>query len=129
VLFVGRDPQIGELLAIGPRGRQQASLVQRCWACASTPPSAVGRPSALQTYDRGADPNRCGSWARRCDPAAPSRRGSSCPSEHRPSTTPPRGTGGPELVSALAAGTELTELSSELAALVGAPPVWRRSKP
>ena len=125
VLFVGRDPA-GELFAVTARGRGQGALV-RALLGFRLDPAERGRATerALRDYERGADPNlvqRIGEtlppgaafaamlvehvWANAVDDAVAR-------------------TGGTALMSAFVAGTELAQLSSELAAAAaraGEPP-------
>ena len=117
VLFVGRDPQTGELLAVAARGRQQGSLVAALLGFRLDPAERRrATQRALRAYDRGLDPN---------------------PLQQLGDTLPPGGAvaavlvehvwahavddavarlGGAELLSGFVAGTELTALSDELAA-------------
>jgi hypothetical protein len=121
VLFVGRDPQTGELLAVAAHGRQQGSLVAPLLGFRLDPAErAHATEQALRTYDREPDPNPLqvlgesltpGSafaavlvehvWAHAVDDAV-------------------ERTGGTELVSSFVRSSELTELSSALAAAVAA---------
>jgi hypothetical protein len=125
VLFVGRDPA-GELFAVAARGRGQGALV-RALLGFRLDPAERGRATerALRDYERGADPNlvrQIGetlspggafaallvehTWAHAVDDAVAR-------------------TVGAALTSAFVTGTELAELSSELAAAAaraGEPP-------
>jgi hypothetical protein len=116
VLFVGRDPDNGDLMAIDARGRGQGSVVSALLGF-RLDPAQRGRSTerALRAHDRGAEPNplrelgqtlRPGEaiaavlvehvWAHAVDDAV-------------------ERTGGVPLVSAFVEGTEMTELMSELA--------------
>jgi hypothetical protein len=117
VLFVARDPETGELLAIAARGRQQGSLVAPLLGFRLDPSErARATEKALRAYDRGAQANPLRllgetltpggavaavlvehMWAHAIDDAV-------------------ERTGGAALMSAFVGGTELTELSSELTA-------------
>jgi hypothetical protein len=119
VLFVGREPESGELMAVAARGRQQGSIVAPMLGFRlDAGERARATKHALQAYDRGADPNPLRAlaetlpaggaiaavlvehvWAHAVDDAVAR-------------------TNGTELLSAFVRGTELTELSGELAAAV-----------
>jgi hypothetical protein len=121
VLFVGREPESGELLAVAARGKQQGSLVASLLGFRLDPAERRrATEHALRAYDRGTDAN---------------------PLRQLAETLPPGGavaavlvehvwahavddavarTGGAELLSAFVGATELRELSSELAAAVAA---------
>ena len=97
VLFVGRDPESGELIAVAAHGRQQGSLVAPLLGFrldAHERTRATER--ALRTYDRDPEPNPLrrarGDAAR---PAPPSPRCSSSTSGRMPSTTPSRAPAAP----------------------------------
>jgi hypothetical protein len=58
VLFVGRDPQTGDLLAVAAHGRGQGSLVAPLLGFRLDPAEREkATTKALRAYDRGADPN------------------------------------------------------------------------
>jgi hypothetical protein len=117
VLFVGRDPQSGDLAAIAARGKGQGSVVSALLGF-RLDPAGRGRSTerALRAYDRGDEPNplrRLGEtlqpgdavvavlvehvWAHAVDDAV-------------------ERTGGAPLLSAFVDGMEIAELTSELAA-------------
>jgi hypothetical protein len=126
VLFIGRDAVGGELFAVAARGKGQGALVAALLGF-RLDRAERGRATAraLRDYERGADPNlvqRIGEtlppgaafaamlvehvWANAVDDAVAR-------------------TGGTALMSAFVAGTELAQLSSELAAAAaraGEPP-------
>jgi hypothetical protein len=126
VLFVGRDAESGELVAVAARGRGQGALVAALLGF-RLDPAERGRATerALRDYERGGDPNlvrQIGEtvppggafaavlvehvWAHAVDDAVAR-------------------TGGMALMSEFVPGTELAQLSSELAAAAaraGEPP-------
>jgi hypothetical protein len=117
VLFVGRDPETGELLAVVGRGKQQGSLVAPLLGF-RLDPAERGRATkrALRAYDRGADPNPLRLLA---ETLAPGGAVAAVLVEHvwaNAIEDAVERTGGAALLSAFVAGTELAELSSELAA-------------
>ena len=58
VLFVGRDPEDGELVAVAAHGRQQGSLVAPLLGFRLDPAErARATRRALAAFDRGAEPN------------------------------------------------------------------------
>jgi hypothetical protein len=117
VLFVGRDPESGELLAIAARGRQQGSLVAQLLGFRLDPSErARATEKALRAYDRGAKPNPLRLLG---ETLAPGGAVAAVLVEHlwaHAIDDAVARTGGAALISAFVAGTELTELSSELAA-------------
>lgn len=119
VLFVGRDADTGELLAVAARGKQQGSVVAPLLGF-RLDAAERGRATekALRTYDRGADPNPLRLLAETLPP------GSAVAAvlvehvwAHALDDAVAR-TGGAELLSRFVRGTELPEFSSELAATV-----------
>jgi len=117
VLFVGRDPETGELLAIAARGRQQGSLVAPLLGFRLDPSErARATRKALQAHDRGAEPNPLRLLG---ETLAPGGAVAAVLVEHmwaHAIDDAVERTGGAVLMSAFVGGTELTELSSELAA-------------
>jgi hypothetical protein len=117
VLFVGRDPENGELLAIAARGRQQGSLVAPLLGFRLDPSErARATEKALRAHDRGAEPNPLRLLG---ETLAPGGAVAAVLVEHlwaHAIDDAVARTGGAALISAFVAGTELTELSSELAA-------------
>jgi hypothetical protein len=117
VLFVGRDPQTGELVAVAARGRQQGSLVASLLGFRLDPDErARATDRALQAYDRGSEPNPLRLMA---DALAPGGAVAAVLVEHvwaRAVDDAVERTGGAALLNAFVAGTGLVELSSELAA-------------
>jgi hypothetical protein len=117
VLFVGRDPETGDLFAVAAHGRQQGSLVAPLLAF-RLEPAERGRATerALRAYDRGSEPNPLRLLG---DTLAPGGAVAAVLVEHlwaHAVDDAVARTGGAALLSAFVAGTELTELSSELAA-------------
>ena len=117
VLFVGRDPQTGELVAVAARGRQQGSLVAPLLGF-RLDPAERGRATerALRAHDRGSDPNPLRMLG---DSLPPGGAVAAVLVEHvwaHAVDDAVARTGGAALLSAFVAGTELAELSSELAA-------------
>jgi hypothetical protein len=117
VLFVGRDPQSGELLAIAARGRQQGSLVAPLLGF-RLDPAERGRATerALRAYDRGSDPNPLRMLG---ETLAPGGAVAAVLVEHvwaRAIDDAVARTGGAVLLSGFVADTELTAVSAELAA-------------
>jgi hypothetical protein len=117
VLFIGRDPESGDLVAIAARGKSQGSVVSALLGF-RLDPTERGRSTerALRTYDRGEERNplrRLGEtlqpgdaiaavlvehvWAHAVDDAVERM-------------------GGDALLSTFVDGTEIAELTSELAA-------------
>jgi hypothetical protein len=121
VLFVGRDPQTGDLLAVAARGRQQGSLVAPLLSFRLESAERVrATERALQAYDRGPDPNPLRLLG---ETLAPGSAVAAVLIEHvwaHAIDDAVARTGGTELLSAFVGSTELTELSSELAAAVAA---------
>jgi hypothetical protein len=117
VLFVGRDPETGELLAVAARGRQQGSLVAPLLGFRLDPSErARATAKALRAYDRGAEPNPLRLLG---EMLAPGGAVAAVLVEHiwaHAIDDAVARTGGAALLSAFVAGTELAELSSELAA-------------
>ena len=122
VLFVGRDPETGELLAIAARGRQQGSLVAPLLGFRLDPSErARATQKALRAYDRGPEPNPLRQLG---ETLAPGGAVAALLVEHlwaHAIDDAVSRTGGAALISAFVAGTELAEFSSELAA-AAAPP-------
>jgi hypothetical protein len=117
VLFVARDPETGELLAVAGHGKQQGSLVAPLLGF-RLDPAERGRATerALRAYDRGADPNPLRVLA---ETLAPGGAVAAVLVEHvwaNAIEDAVERTGGAPLLSAFVAGTELAELSPELAA-------------
>jgi hypothetical protein len=122
VLFVGRDPESGQLVAIAAHGRQQGSLVAPLLGF-RLDPAERGRATehALRAYDRGDEPHPLRALA---ETLAPGGAVAAVLVEHlwaHAIDDAVARTGGTELVSAFVDGTELSELSAELAAAVRAP--------
>jgi hypothetical protein len=117
VLFVGRDPETGELLAVAAHGRQQGSLVAPLLGFRLDPGKRRrATEQALRAYDRGADPNPLRLLG---ETLAPGGAVAAILVEHlwaRAVDDAVERTGGVALLSGFVAGTELTEFSSELAA-------------
>jgi hypothetical protein len=117
VLFVGRDPETGELLAVAARGRQQGSLVAPLLGFRLDPSErARATEKALRAYDRGTEPNPLRLLG---EMLAPGGAVAAVLVEHiwaHAIDDAVARTGGAALLSAFVAGTELAELSSELAA-------------
>jgi hypothetical protein len=117
VLFVGRDPASGELLAIDVRGRQQGSLVAPLLGFRLDPAERDrATERALRAYDRGSDPNPLRVLG---ETLAPGGAVATVLIEHmwaHAIDDAVARTGGAALLSGFVAGTELTELSSELVA-------------
>jgi hypothetical protein len=117
VLFVGRDPETGDLFAVAGRGTQQGSLVAPLLSF-RLDPGERGRATerALRAYDRGADPNPLRVLG---ETLAPGGAVAAVLVEHvwaHAVDDAVERTGGAALLSAFVAGSELTELSSELTA-------------
>jgi hypothetical protein len=121
VLFVGRDPQTGDLVAIAARGRQQGSLVAPLLGFRLDPAErARATERALQRYDRGPDANPLRVLA---EALAPGSAVAALLVEHvwaHAVDDAVARTGGTELVNAFVPTSELTELGSELSAAVAA---------
>jgi hypothetical protein len=119
VLFVGRDPQTGELFAVAARGKQQGSIVAPLLGFRLDPAErSRATEKALRTYDRGSEPNPLRLLG---ETLAPGGAVAAALVEHvwaHAVDDAVARTGGIKLVSAFVRGTELTELSSELAATV-----------
>jgi hypothetical protein len=121
VLFVGRDPQTGELLAIATRGRQQGSIVAPLLGFRLDPAErARATERALRSYDRDPDPNPLRVVAETLPP------GSAVAAvlvehvwAHAIDDAVAR-TGGTELLSGFVRRSELTELAPELIVAVAA---------
>jgi hypothetical protein len=126
VLFVGRDPRDDELVAVAARGRGQGALVAALLGF-RLDPAGRGRATehALRDYQRGAEPN----LVRRIAETLPTGGAFAAVLvehvwAHAVDDAVAR-TGGTALMSEFVAGTELAELSSELAAAAtraGEPP-------
>ena len=121
VLFVGRDPETGDLFAVAAHGKQQGSLVAPLLGFRLDPAErARATERALRAYDRGSEPNPLRQLS---GTLAPGGAVAAVLVEHlwaHAVDDAVARTGGAELVSAFVEGTELTELSSELAAAVRA---------
>jgi hypothetical protein len=117
VLFVGRDPETGELLAVAGHGKQQGSLVAPLLGFRlDSGERARATERALRAYDRGADPNPLRLLA---ETLAPGGAVAAVLVEHvwaNAIDDAVERTGGAALLSAFVARTELAELSSEIAA-------------
>ena len=121
VLFVSRDAQTGEPIAIAARGRQQGSLVASLLGFRlDAAERARATERALATFERGAEPNPLRAIVETLPP------GSAVAAvlvehvwAHAVDDAVAR-TGGTEVSSAFVGSAELTELGSELAAAVGA---------
>jgi hypothetical protein len=121
VLFVGRDPQTGELIATPSRGRQQGSLVASLLGFRlDAAERARATERALATFEREAEPNSLRAIAETLPP------GSAVAAvlvehvwAHAVDDAVAR-SGGTELRGAFVGSAELSELGSELAAAVGA---------
>jgi hypothetical protein len=126
VLFVGRGPEAGELIAVAARGRQPGGLVSPLLGFRLDPAErARATKHALARYDRAPEPNPLRVLAEALPP------GSAVAAvlvehlwAHAVDDAVAR-TGGTELLSAFVGGTELSALSSELAATVAAPDAAR----
>jgi hypothetical protein len=117
VLFVGRDPGTEELVAVAARGAGQGALVSALLGFRLDPAERKrATERALQEYERGAEPN----LVRRIgETLAPGGAFAAVLVEHvwaRALDDAVARTGGTALMSTFVAGTELAELSSELAA-------------
>jgi hypothetical protein len=121
VLFVGRDPETGKLLAIAARGRQQGSLVAPLLGFRLDPSErARATAKALRAYDRGAEPHPLRLLG---ETLAPGGAVAAVLVEHvwaHAVDNAVARTGGAALLSAFVPGTELTEFSSELAVAAAA---------
>lgn len=120
-LFVGRDPQTGELLAAAAHGKQQGSIVAPLLGF-RLDPAERGRATerALEAYDRGTEPNPLRVLA---EPLAPGGAVAAVLIEHVWAHAVDDAVvriGGTALANAFVASTELTELVSELAAAAAA---------
>jgi len=122
VLFVGRDPEGGELLAIAAHGRQQGSLVAPLLGFRFDPAErGKATERALRAYDRSPDPNPLRVLG---DSLAPGAAVAAVLIEHmwaHAIDDAVARTGGAALLSGFVAGTELAELSSELVAAAAQP--------
>jgi hypothetical protein len=121
VLFVARDPQTGELLALAGRGRQQGSYVAPLLGF-RLDPAERGRATerALRAYDRGSEPNPLRLLG---ETLAPGGAVAAVLVEHvwaHAIDDAVARTGGSVLLSTFVAGTELRELSAELVEAAGA---------
>ena len=117
VLFVGRDPETGELLAVAAHGKQQGSLVAPLLGF-RLDPAERGRATerALRAHDSGADPNPLRLIA---ETLAPGGAVAAMLVEHvwaNAVDDAVERTGGATLMTGFVAAGELSELSSELAA-------------
>ena len=121
VLFVGRDPESGELLAIAAHGGQQGSIVAPLLGFRlDRAERDRATAKALRAYDRDPDPNPLRLVA---DTLPPGGAVAAVLVEHVWATAIDDAvarTGGAELSSAFAADAEDAELSSELAATAAA---------
>ena len=121
VLFVARDPEAGELLAVAARGRQQGSLVAPLLGFRLDPAERRrATERALRAYDRGSEPNPLRLLA---ETLAPGAAVAAVLVEHMWAHAIDDAvgrTGGAALLSTFVAGTELAELSSELVAAAAA---------
>jgi hypothetical protein len=126
VLFVGRDPNSGDLVAIDAPGKGQGSVVSALLGFRLDP--AERRRSterALRAYDRGADPNPLRQLG---ETLAPGAAVAAVLVEHvwaRAVDDAVARTGGTALLDTFVDGTKIVELTSELAAaaaLAGAHP-------
>jgi hypothetical protein len=117
VLFVGRDPESGDLVAIAARGKGQGSVVSALLGFRLDP--AERRRSterALRAYDRGDEPN---SLRRLGETLQPGDAIAAVLVEHvwaHAVDDAVERTGGAALLSTFVDGTEIAELTSELAA-------------
>jgi hypothetical protein len=118
VLFVGRDPDTGDLVAIDAPGRGQGSVVTALLAFRLDP--AARRRSterALRAYDREGAPNVLRQLG---EPLQPGEAVAVVLMEHvwaRAVDDAVARSGGAPLLSALVDATEIAELTSELAAV------------
>ena len=117
VLFVGRDPESGDLVAIEARGKGQGSIVSALLGFRLDP---AGRrrstERALQSYERGDEPNALRQLAETLEPG---HAIAAVLVEHvwaHAVDDAVERTGGAPLMSAFVDGTEIAELTSELAA-------------
>jgi hypothetical protein len=121
VLFVGRDPQTGELLAAAAHGRQQGSLVAPLLGFRLDPSErARATQRALRAYDRGTEPNPLRVLA---EPLPPGGAVAAMLVEHvwaQAVDDAVARIGGTALADAFVASTELTELVSQLSAAMAA---------
>ena len=126
VLFVGRDPESGDLVAVAAHGRGQGSLVSLLLGFRLDPAQRRrATERALRAYERddGANPLR-----ELAEPLAPGGAIAAMLVEHvwaRAVDDAVVGSGGAELANAWVGVTELLPLSSELvaaAARAAAPP-------
>ena len=92
VLFIGRDPESGDLVALAARGKGQGSVVSALLGF-RLDPSERGRSTerALRAYDRGDEPNPLRRLGETLQPATRSRRSSWNTCGRTPSTTPSSG--------------------------------------
>jgi hypothetical protein len=117
VLFVGRDPETGGLVAVAAHGRQQGSLVAALLGF-RLDPAERGRATerALRAYDRGSEPHPLRLMGETLEPGGAV---AAVLVEHvwaRAVDDAVARTGGAALLSGFVADTELVELSAELAA-------------
>jgi hypothetical protein len=121
VLFVGREPQTGELLAIATRGRQQGSIVAPLLGFRLDPAErARATERALMHYDNDPDPNPLRVVAETLPPGGAV---AAVLVEHvwaHAIDDAVARTGGTELVSGFVRRSELTELVPELVVAVAA---------
>jgi hypothetical protein len=122
VLFVGRDPEGGELIAVAAHGRQPGSLVAPLLGFRlDARERARATERALQSYDCDPEPNPLRVLAELLPPGGAV---AAVLIEHvwaHAIDDAVARTGGAELLSAFVGGTELTELTAELMATVAAP--------
>jgi hypothetical protein len=117
VLFIGRDPESGDLVAIAARGKGQGSIVSSLLGF-RLDPTERGRSTerALRAYDRGDQPN---SLRRLGETLQPGDAIAAILVEHvwaHAIDDAVERTGGDALLSTFVDGTEIAELTSELAA-------------
>jgi hypothetical protein len=115
VLFLGRDPESGDLIAVAARGRGQGSVVAALLGFRlDAAERARATERALRAYDRDPDPNPLRVLA---GTLAPGSAVAAVLVEHlwaHAVDDAVSRTGGTELVSAFVGGSELSELVSAL---------------
>jgi hypothetical protein len=117
VLFIGRDPENGDMVAIDARGRGQGSVVSALLGFRLDPAErARSTERALRAYDRGDEPN---SLRRLGETLQPGDAIAAVLVEHvwaHAVDDAVERTGGARLLSTFVDSTEMTELTSALAA-------------
>jgi hypothetical protein len=117
VLFVGRDPESGDLVALAARGKGQGSVVSALLGFRLDPTErGLATERALRAYERGDKPN---SLRRLGEMLQPGAAIAAVLVEHvwaHAVDDAVERTGGAPLLSAFVDGMEIAELTSELAA-------------